>query len=182
MVCNGLYVHSFVNTDYNRNALLRKAGYPVERTFVDMIAIISFTLNIIAIIAVMIFIVHTAKVHNRIYDIIDKMNRTIDDISIHLSIIKQNDDSLKEVHDKLNICTNGITELMSKQRYINKAIDQVGNRVVSIIAEYNQQIKAKISSVLTEPDNSSYTNKNRNTKLKTANTNNSNKNNKRKDK
>lgn len=147
-----------------------------------MIAIISFTLNIIAIIAVMIFIVHTAKVHNRIYDIIDRMNRTIDDISIHLSIIKQNDDSLKEVHDKLNICTNGITELMSKQRYINKAIDQVGNRVISAIAEYNQQIKAKISSVLTEPDNSSYTNKNRNTKLKTANTNGSNKNNKRKDK
>lgn len=30
MVCNGLYVHSLINTDYNRNALLRKAEFPVE--------------------------------------------------------------------------------------------------------------------------------------------------------
>ena len=112
MVCNGLYIHNFVNTDYNRNALLRKAEFPVEGTLTNMIAIVSFTLNIIAIVAVMIFIVHTNKVHNRIYEIIDKMDRTIDDISIHLNIIKQNDDSIKKTHDKLNICIKLVNLLL----------------------------------------------------------------------
>lgn len=28
MVCNGLYVHNVVNTDCNRNTLLRKAIFP----------------------------------------------------------------------------------------------------------------------------------------------------------
>lgn len=170
MVCNGLYVHNFVNTDYNRNALLRKAESPVEGTLTNMIAIISFTLNIIAIVAVMIFIVHTNKVHNRIYDIIDKMDRTIDDISIHLNIIKQNDDSIKKAHDKLNICINGITELISKLRYTNKTVDKIIYTVVERIADYNKMNEAKFSLLIERLDNI-FTNKNKeNVKPKTAKT------------
>lgn len=170
MVCNGLYVHNFVNTDYNRNALLRKAESPVEGTLTNMIAIISFTLNIIAIVAVMIFIVHTNKVHNRIYDIIDKMDRTIDDISIHLNIIKQNDDSIKKTHDKLNICINGITELISKLRYTNKTVDKIIYTVVERIADYNKMNEAKFSLLIERLDNI-FTNKNKeNVKPKTAKT------------
>ena len=153
MVCNGLYVHNFVNTDYNRNALLRKAEFPVEGTLTNMIAIVSFTLNIIAIVAVMIFIVHTNKVHNRIYEIIDKMDRTIDDISIHLNIIKQNDDSIKKTHDKLNICINGITELISKLRYTNKTVDKIIYTVVERIADYNKMNEAKFSLLIERLDN-----------------------------
>lgn len=170
MVCNGLYVHSFANTDYNRNALLRKAESPVEGTLTNMIAIISFTLNIIAIVAVMIFIIHTNKVHNRIYEIIDKMDRTIDDISIHLNIIKQNDDSIKKTHDKLNICINGITELISKLRYTNKTVDKIIYTVVERIADYNKMNEAKFSLLIERLDNI-FTNKNKeNVKLKTAKT------------
>ena len=170
MVCNGLYVHSFINTDYNRNALLRKAEFPVEGTLTNMIAIVSFTLNIIAIVAVMIFIVHTNKVHNRIYEIIDKMDRTIDDISIHLNIIKQNDDSIKKTHDKLNICINGITELISKLRYTNKTVDKIIYTVVERIADYNKMNEAKFSLLIERLDNI-LTNKNKeNVKPKTAKT------------
>lgn len=170
MVCNSLYVHNFINTDYNRNALLRKAEFPVEGTLTNMIAIVSFTLNIIAIVAVMIFIVHTNKVHNRIYDIIDKMDRTIDDISIHLNIIKQNDDSIKKAHDKLNICINGITELISKLRYTNKTVDKIIYTVVERIADYNKMNEAKFSLLIERLDNI-FTNKNKeNVKPKTAKT------------
>lgn len=170
MVCNGLYVHSFINTDYNRNALLRKAEFPVERTLTNMIAIVYFTLNIIVIVAVMIFIVHTNKVHNRIYEIIDKMDRTIDDISIHLNIIKQNDDSIKKTHDKLNICINGITELISKLRYTNKTVDKIIYTVVERIADYNKMNEAKFSLLIERLDNI-FTNKNKeNVKPKTAKT------------
>ena len=170
MVCNGLYIHSFINTDYNRNALLRKAEFPVERTLTNMIAIVSFTLNIIAVVAVMIFIVHTNKVHNRIYEIIDKMDRTIDDISIHLNIIKQNDDSIKKTHDKLNICINGITELISKLRYTNKTVDKIIYTVVERIADYNKMNEAKFSLLIERLDNI-FTNKNKeNVKPKTAKT------------
>lgn len=170
MVCNGLYVHNFVNTDYNRNALLRKAEFPVEGTFTNMIAIVYFTLNIIVIVAVMIFIVHTNKVHNRIYEIIDKMDRTIDDISIHLNIVKQNDDSIKKAHDKLNICINGITELISKLRYTNKTVDKIIYTVVERIADYNKMNEAKFSLLIERLDNI-FTNKNKeNVKPKTAKT------------
>ena len=135
-----------------------------------MIAIVSFTLNIIAIVAVMIFIVHTNKVHNRIYEIIDKMDRTIDDISIHLNIIKQNDDSIKKVHDKLNICINGITELISKLRYTNKTVDKIIYTVVERIADYNKMNEAKFSLLIERLDNI-LTNKNKeNVKPKTAKT------------
>lgn len=135
-----------------------------------MIAIISFTLNIIAIIAVMIFIIHTNKVHNRIYEIIDKMDKTIDDISIHLNIIKRNDDSLKEVHDKLNVCTNGITELIYKLRYTNKTVDKINYTVVERIADYNKMNEAKFSLLIERLDNI-FTNKNKeNVKPKTAKT------------
>ena len=170
MVCNGLYVHNFINTDYNRNALLRKAKFPVEGTLTNMIAIVSFTLNIIAIVAVMIFIIHTNKVHNRIYEIIDKMDKTIDDISIHLNIIKQNDDSIKKVHDKLNTCINGITELISKIRYTNKTVDKIIYTVVERIADYNKMNEAKFSLLIERLDNI-FTNKNKeNVKPKTAKT------------
>ena len=170
MVCNGLYVHNFVTTDYNRNALLRKAESPVEGTLTNMIAIVSFTLNIIVIVAVMIFIVHTNKVHNRIYEIIDKMDRTIDDISIHLNIIKQNDDSVKKTHDKLNICINGITELITKLRYTNKTVDKIIYTVVERIADYNKMNEAKFSLLIERLDNI-FTNKNKeNVKPKTAKT------------
>lgn len=170
MVCNGLYVHSFINTDYNINALLRKAEFPVEGTLTNMIAIVSFTLNIIAIVAIMIFIVHTNKVHNRIYEIIDKMDRTIDDISIHLNIIKQNDDSVKKTHDKLNICINGITELITKLRYTNKTVDKIIYTVVERIADYNKMNEAKFSLLIERLDNI-FTNKNKeNVKPKTAKT------------
>lgn len=118
----------------------------------------------------MIFIVHTNKVHNRIYEIIDKMDKTIDDISIHLNIIKQNDDSLKEVHDKLNVCTNGITELMFKVRYTNKTVDKIIHTVVERIADYNKMNEAKFSLLIERLDNI-FTNKNKeNVKPKTAKT------------
>lgn len=150
--------------------MLRKAGLPVEGTLTNMIAIVSFTLNIIAIIAVMIFIVNTNKVHNRIYEIIDKMDRTIDDISIHLNIIKQNDDSIKKAHDKLNICINGITELISKLRYTNKTVDKIIYTIVERIDDYNKMNEAKFR-LLIERLNNIFTNKNKeNVKPKTAKT------------
>lgn len=173
MVCNGLYVHNVVNIDYNRDALLRKAESPIEGTFVDMITIISFILNIIAITAVIIFIIYIAKVHNRIYDIIDDMDRTITNINAYINTIIQNDDSLKEIHNKLNICTNGITELMSKQRRYRTIDDKNANNVINTIKEYLTKIEAKISSEKSDLNKTSSFKKKDNTKLKTASTTNS---------
>lgn len=80
----------------------------------------TFILNIIAIIAVIVFfIIHTAAVHKHMNDIFKHMNKTIDDISIHLNIIKETNDNLAEVHNKLNIYTNGITEIMSKTKTLS---------------------------------------------------------------
>ena len=102
-----------------------------------MIVLTTFVFNIIAIIAVIVFIIHTVTVHKHMNDVFKRMNKTIDDISIHLNIIKETNDNLTEVHNKLNICTNGITEIMSKQRHQNKAIDQLGSRLIAAIVEHN---------------------------------------------
>lgn len=147
-----------------------------------MVALTIFILNIIAIIAVIVFIIHTASVHKHMNDIFKRMDKTIDDISIHLNIIKETNDNLAEVHNKLNICTNDITEIMSKQRRYRIIDDKNANNVVNIIKEYLTKIEAKISFEKSNLNKTSSFKKKDNTKLKTANINNSNKNNKRKDK
>ena len=178
MVCNGLYVHNIVNTDCNRNAFLRKAISPVEREIiVNMIAITTFILNIIAIIAVIIFIIHTASVHKHMNDVFKRMNKTIDDISIHLNIIKETNDNLAEVHNKLNICTNGITEIMSKQRRYRAIDDKNATNNINTIKEYLTKIDAKIEAKNSfgnsNLNKTSSFKKKDNTKLKIANTANS---------
>lgn len=145
MVCNGLYIHNVVNIDYNRDALLRKAKSPVEGIIINMVALTIFIFNIIAIIAVIVFIIHTASVHKHMNDVFKRMNKTIDDISIHLNIIKETNDNLAEVHNKLNICTNGITEIISKQRHYRTIDDKNANNIVNTIKEYLTKIEAKIS-------------------------------------
>ena len=66
-------------------------------------------------------------------DVLKCMNKTIDDISIHLNIIKETNDNLAEVHEKLNICTNGITELMSKQKRYRTIDDKNVTNIINII-------------------------------------------------
>lgn len=173
MVCNGLYVHNVVNTDCNRNALLRKAIFPVEEIIINMVALTTFILNIIAIIAVIVFIIHTISVHKYMNNVLKHMNKTIDDISIHLNIIKESNDNLAEIHNKLNICTNGITEIMSKQRRYRTIDDKNANDVVNTIKEYLTKIEAKISFEKSDLNKTSSFKKKDNTKLKTANTTNS---------
>lgn len=173
MVCNGLYVHNIVNTDCNRNALLRKAISPRRGIVVNMIALTTFVLNIIVIIAVIVFIIHTATIHKHMNDVFKRMNKTIDDISIHLNIIKETNDNLAEVHNKLNICTNGITEIISKQRRYRTIDDKNTNNIVNVIKEYLTKIEAKISFENSNLNKTSSFKKKDNTKLKTANTTNS---------
>lgn len=110
-----------------------------------MVALTTFILNIIAIIAVIVFIIHTVTVHKHMNDALKRMDKTIHDISIHLNIIKETNDNLVEVHNKLNICTNGITEIMSKQRRYRTIDDKNANNVVNTIKEYLTKIEAKIS-------------------------------------
>ena len=125
--------------------MLRKAISPVEGTIINMVALTTFILNIIAIIAVIVFIIHTVTVHKHMNDALKRMDKTIHDISIHLNIIKETNDNLVEVHNKLNICTNGITEIMSKQRRYRTIDDKNANNVVNTIKEYLTKIEAKIS-------------------------------------
>lgn len=155
---------------------------PVEGIIINMIALTTFILNIIATIAVIVFIIHTTTVHKHMNDVLKRMNKTINDISIHLNIIKETNDNLAEVHNKLNICTNGITEIMSKQRHYRTIDDKNANNIVNTIKEYLTKIEAKISFENSDLNKTSSFKKKDNTKLKTANINNSNKNNKRKDK
>ena len=116
-------------------------------------SIILFIIQLLAVIAVIVFIIHTAAIHKQMNNIFSCMNKTIDDISIHLDIIKHTNENLEEVHTKLNICTNGITEIISKQKYINKTIDKVTTNTVEAVAVYTKRIEAKISSIPTQPNN-----------------------------
>lgn len=162
--------------------MLRKAISPVEGIIINMVALTTFILNIIAIIAVIVFIIHTISVHKYMNNVLKRINKTIDDISIHLNVIKESNDNFTEVHNKLNICTNGITEIMSKQRRYRTIDDKNANDVVNTIKEYLTKIEAKISFEKSDLNKTSSFKKKDNTKLKTANINNSNKNNKCKDK
>ena len=134
-----------------------------------MVALTTFILNIIAIIAVIVFIIYTISVHKYMNNVLKRMNKIIDDISIHLNIIKETNDNLAEVHNKLNICTNGITEIMSKQRRYRTIDDKNANDVVNTIKEYLTKIEAKISFEKSDLNKTSSFKKKDNTKLKTAN-------------
>ena len=138
-----------------------------------MVTLTTFILNIIAIIAVIVFIIHTATVHKHMNDVFKRMNKTIDDISIHLNIIKETNENLDEVHNKLNICTNGITEIMSKQRHYRTIDDKNATNTINTIKEYLAKIEAKISFEKSDLNKTSSFKKKDNTKLKTANTTNS---------
>ena len=110
-----------------------------------MVALTTFILNIIAIIAIIVFIIHTISVHKYMNNVLKRMNKTIDDISIHLNIIKETNDNLTEVHNKLNVCTNGITEIISKQRRYRTIDDKNAANVIDTIKEYLTKIEAKNS-------------------------------------
>lgn len=159
-----------------------KLNPPVEGIIINMVALTTFILNIIAIIAIIVFIIHTVTIHKHMNDVLKRMDKTIDEISIHLNIIKETNDNLAEVHNKLNICTNGITEIISKQRRYRTIDDKNANNVINTIKEYLTKIEAKISFEKSDLNKTSSFKKKDNTKLKTANINNSNKNNKCKDK
>ena len=107
--------------------------------------ILTIVLQLLATIAVIVFIIHTATVHKRMNDIFKRMNKTIDDISIHLNIIKETNDNFVEVHNKLNICTNGITEIMSKQKRYRAIDDKNAANAINTIKEYLAKIEAKNS-------------------------------------
>lgn len=138
-----------------------------------MVALTTFILNIIAIIAVIVFIIHTTTVHKHMNDVFKRMNKTIDDISIHLNIIKKTNDNLAEVHNKLNICINGITEIVSKQRCYRAIDDKNAANAINTIKEYLAKIEAKNSFENSNSSKTSSFKKKDNTKLKTANTTNS---------
>lgn len=131
--------------------------------------ILTIALQLLAIIAIIVFIVHTTAVHKHTNDVFKRMNKTIDDISIHLNIIKEANDNFTEVHNKLNICTNGITEIMSKQRRYRVIDDKNATNVIDTIKEYLTKIEAKNSFVNSNSTNTSSFKKKNNTKLKTAN-------------
>lgn len=138
-----------------------------------MVDLTTFILNIIAIIAVIVFIIHTVTVYKHMNNVLKRMNKTIDDISIHLNIIKETNNNLTEVHNKLNICINGIIEIMSKQRHYRTIDDKNANNVVNTIKEYLTKIEAKISFEKSDLNKTLSFKKKDNTKLKTANTTNS---------
>lgn len=132
--------------------------------------ILTIVLQLLATIAVIVFIIHTATVHKHMNDIFKRMNKTIDDISIHLNIIKETNDNLTEVHNKLNVCTNGITEIMSKQRRYRAIDDKNAANAINTIKEYLAKIEAKNSFENSNSNKTSSFKKKDNTKLKTANT------------
>ena len=134
-----------------------------------MVALTTFILNIIAIIAVIVFIIYTISVHKYMNNVLKRMNKTIDDISIHLNIIKETNNNLIEVHNKLNICTNGITEIMYKQRHYRIIDDKNATNTINTIKEYLAKIEAKISFEKSDLNKTSSFKKKDNTKLKTAN-------------
>ena len=135
--------------------------------------ILTIALQLLVTIAVIVFIIHTAAVHKHMNDIFKRMNKTIDDISIHLNIIKETNDNFVEVHNKLNICTNGITEIMSKQRRYRAIDDKNATNAINTIKEYLVKIEAKNSFENSNLNKTSSFKKKDNTKLKTANSTNS---------
>lgn len=136
-------------------------------------SILLFITQLLAIIAVIVFIIHTATVHKQMNSIFSRMNKTIDEISIHLDIIKHTNENLEEVHTKLNICTNGITEIMSKLRRYRTIDDKNATNTINVIKEYLTKIEAKNSFENSNMNKTSSFKKKDNTKLKTANATNS---------
>lgn len=126
MVCNSLYVHSLVNTDYDGNALLRKAISPVEGIMYHMITFVSIALiiNIIAVIAIIFGII---LLGNKL-DVIER--NVCNTHSIILRFKNTNEDminryntDLKSIKNRLSVLAKVSSIALSKVSTIKETVN-----------------------------------------------------------
>lgn len=98
MVCHGFNVHSLVNADYIRNALLRKANSPVEGTIKLMFSTIALILIAIATCALAI----------TYYCEREDLVRQLRDIDYSLSEMRASFNKLEHINNKLLVIENKV--------------------------------------------------------------------------
>ena len=145
---------------------------------------IVFVLNIITIIAVIIFIIYTIAVHCRINKYINNLEDNLKDYQTHLDIdikFRNNiNDAVNTCSKLITLCNNTNLEVISKLKNADKDRDNKYNALVSRITELNNLVvkanklldntksEANKRSIYYNLTNCPATQRKRNTKLKTA--------------
>lgn len=108
-------------------------------------------MNIIAVIAVIIFIIYTIIVHRRIISYIKTLEDNLKDYQTHLDVdIKFRDninDAVNTCSKLITLCNNTNLEVISKLKNVGKDRDNKYNSIVSRITELNNLV-IKINKLL----------------------------------
>lgn len=146
--------------------------------------IINLLLHLIAIIAVIVFIIHTVTVHRRITYYIKTLEDNLKDYQAHLDAdIKFRNsinDAINTCSKLITLCNNTNLEVISKLKNTNKDRDNKYNNLVARINELNNLVikHNKVIDEIKKEAKNSYNNRStiersgvrvkRNTKLKNS--------------
>lgn len=147
-------------------------------------AIATFLLQFVAIIAVIVFIIYTVTVHRHINSYIKTLEDNLKDYQTHLDAdIKFRNsvnDAINTCSQLITLCNNTNLEVISKLKNTNRDRDNKYNNLVSRITELNNLViktnrllddiksEANKRSICRNPTNHSATQRKRDSKLKTA--------------
>lgn len=116
MICHGFNVHSSVDTDYGRNALLRKADSPVEGTIKLMFSTI----------ALIIIAIATCALAITYYCEREDLVRQLTDIDYSLSEMRTSLNKLEHINNKLlaieNKVQTSIDRITSVKTYVENDV------------------------------------------------------------
>ena len=146
--------------------------------------IINLLLQLIAVIAVIIFIIYTVIVHRHINSYIKTLEDNLKDYQAHITAdikFRSNiDDAVDTCSKLITLCTNTNLEVISKLKNTNKDRDNKYNNIIARITELNNLViknnkllddiksEANKRSIYYKPTNYSATQRKRDSKLKTA--------------
>lgn len=145
---------------------------------------IVFILNVITVMAVIVFIIYTITVHRRINKYINNLEDNLKDYQTHLDVdikFRNNiNDAVNTCSKLITLCNNTNLEVISKLKNAGKDRDNKYNSLVSRITELNNLVikanklldntksEANKRSIYYNLTNCPATQRKRSTKLKTA--------------
>lgn len=151
-------------------------------------AIITFVLQLLACIAVIVFILYTVNVHKHLMIYINRLENILNDHQVYLTKEIEFRNSITEVLDKcaniLTLCNNTNLEVISKLRNFNKNVENRYNVLTAKFNSIQKEIEDMYNTILILHNdvknkannsyferrtcNNSASNEKRDTKLKTA--------------
>ena len=146
--------------------------------------IVTFLLQFIAIIAVIVFIIYTVAVHRHINSYIKILEDNLKDYQAHITAdikFRNNiNDAINTCSNLITLCNNTNLEIISKLKNTNKDRDNKYNNLITRITELNNLViktnkllddiksEANKRSICRNPTNHSATQRKHDSKLKTA--------------